>query len=93
MDRVTTIDEFEQEIETVMCERRVDREEAETIVALRHGELHGDGDLLFTRPLTDEQRRRLRIGWSIFDVIAEDQAREDDVGTAPGLPAPVDRLP
>ncbi len=81
MDHVTTANEIDQEIETVMSERGVDRDEAATIVGLRRGELLGDGDILFMRPLTDEQRRRLGLGRSIHDVVAADRARQNGTKT------------
>ena len=69
------MDEIEQEIQTIMRNQNVDREEAATIVGLRRGELLGDGDILFMRPLTGEQRRLLGLGRSIHEVIAEARAR------------------
>jgi hypothetical protein len=84
MDRMTTVDEIEQEIQAIMRDRSVDREEAATIVGLRRGELHGDGDLLFMRPLTDEQRHRLGLGRSIHEVVAEQRMRRG--GDAPSAP-------
>ena len=91
MDRVTTTDEIEREIEAVMCDRGVDRDEAETIVGMRRGELLGDNDILFVRPLTDEQRRQLRIGRSIDEVIAADRARQGDGEASPMVRAAIGR--
>jgi hypothetical protein len=77
MDRVATIDEIEVEIQATMRERGVDRIEAETIVGMRHGELHGDGDILVLRKLTPDQRRALGLGRSIQEVFAAQQARKN----------------
>jgi hypothetical protein len=67
----------------------VDRDEAETIVGMRRGELLGDGDILFMRPLSNEQRHRLRIGRSIDDVLAAQRARQN--GDVSPVPAANDR--
>ena len=76
MDGVTVAEEIEQEIQTVMREQGVDRIEAETIVGLRRGELFGD--ILVLHPLTDEQRRELRLGRSIDDVLAAERALHEE---------------
>jgi hypothetical protein len=91
MDRVETTDEIELEIQAVMRERDVDRVEAETIVGMRRGELHGDRDILVLRRLTPEQRRTLGLGRSIDDVLAAQRARQN--GDASPTPAVVERLP
>jgi hypothetical protein len=75
MDRLATTDEIELEIQAVMREHGVDRIEAETIVGMRYGELHGDRDILVLRRLTPEQRRRLGLGRSIDDVLAAQRTR------------------
>jgi hypothetical protein len=59
MDHRMTTEEFEREIEETMLRQGVDYGQAEVIVAMKHGELHGD--LLSIHPLTDEQRRRLSM--------------------------------
>ncbi|HEY7035282.1 MAG TPA: hypothetical protein VH482_28345 [Thermomicrobiales bacterium] len=89
MLRTITVDETEQEIETVMREQRGDRIEAETIVGLLRGELHGDNDILVLRPLTDEQRCRLGLGRSIDDVLTAQRVRQNS--DASPTPAAVDR--
>jgi hypothetical protein len=77
MDHITTVDEIEQEIQIIMRTQHVDYEEAATIVGLRRGELLGDRDILFMRPLSDEQRRRLGLGRSIHEVVAEARAKRN----------------
>jgi hypothetical protein len=89
MDRVETTDEIELEIRAVMREQGVDRVEAETIVGLRRGELHGDRDILVLRPLTPEQRHALGLGRSIDEVMAAQLARQN--GDASPSPAAIDR--
>jgi hypothetical protein len=77
-------DEIEEEIATVMREQGVDRIEAQTIVGTRRGELHGDNDILFIHPLTEEQRRWLGLGRSIHEVVAEESAqRNGDASPVP----------
>ena len=71
MDRIADIDEIDREIEETMRQQGLDRAEAQVIVGLRRGELHGDGDLLSIRPLTLDQKRR--IGRSIDEVLDEQQ--------------------
>lgn len=88
---MTTADEIEQEVQATMRERAVDRDEAETIVAIRRGELLGDGDILFMQPLSDELRRRLRLGRSIHEVVAEDQARQEGQEVSAGVVAGINR--
>lgn len=86
MDRVAEITQFEQEVEHVMREQGVDRAEAITLVALRHGEILGDGDLLCIQPMTPERRRRLGLGRPPEEVLAElgelDEMQTKDPKTA-----------
>ena len=82
MDRVMTSEEFEQEIQETMRAQDVDYGQAEFIVAMKYGELHGC--LLSIRPLTDEQRRRM--GRSLLEVMAE-LGELDDLPTEPEEPA------
>jgi hypothetical protein len=82
MDRIETTDEIELEIRAVMREQGVDRVEAETIVGMRRGELHGDRDILVLRALTPEQRRAIGLGRSIDEVLAEQLARQNS-GASP----------
>lgn len=93
MDHLTTVDEIEQEIQAVRRTQHVEYEEAAAIVGLRRGELVGDGDILFMRPLTDELRRRFCIGRSIDEVIAADRAREDREKASPEVPAAIGPSP
>jgi hypothetical protein len=88
MDRMTTVDEIEQEIDTVMREQGVDRIEAQTIVGLRRGEFLSD-DILVLRPLSDKQRRWLGLGRSIHEVVAEARAKRN--GDASPIPDAVER--
>jgi hypothetical protein len=82
MDRVMTTEEFEQEVRETMRSQGIDYDQAEVIVAMRHGELHGD--LLCVRPLTDEQRRRQRR--TLLEVMAE-LGELDDLPTETEEPA------
>ena len=74
MDDIKTTEEIEREIEATMRERGIDYGEAEIVVGLKYGELHND--LLYMRPLTDEQRRRHKR--TLLQVIAELDELDDD---------------
>jgi hypothetical protein len=67
MDDIKTTEDIEREIEATMRERGIDYGEAEIVVGLKYGELHND--LLYMRPLTDEQRRRHKR--TLLEVMAE----------------------
>lgn len=75
MDGLTIADQTEREIEATMREQGVDRIEAAAIVGMRHGTEHGEGDLLCVRPLSEALQRRLGIGRSIAEVLAEQHSR------------------
>jgi hypothetical protein len=87
----TTMDDIEQEILAVMRDQGVDRDEAETVVGMRRGELLGNGDILFMRSLTDAQKRRLGLGRTIHEVVAADRARENGAEVPATASAMVDR--
>src|SRR5215211_591019 len=77
MDRLAGVDEIEREIDETMREQGIERAAAQLVVGLHRGELHGDGDLLSLRPLTADQKRRLRLGRSIDEVLDEQHRREN----------------
>lgn len=76
MDREMMLEKFEREVQETMIDQGVEYGDAELIVAMKYGELHGDGDLLSIFPLTDEQRRLHRR--SLLDVMAELGERDDE---------------
>jgi hypothetical protein len=77
-----TIDDIEREIEATMRERGIDYGEAVLVVGMKHGEFHND--LLYMRPLTDEQRRRHKR--TLLEVMAE-LGELDDEPLDTGAPA------
>lgn len=58
MDRLMGIEQYSEEIERVMQEQDMDRDEAAIVVAMRHGDLVGD--VLIVGPQTEEQKRERR---------------------------------
>lgn len=78
MDHVRFDDDLEKEIEAVMAELGIDRLEAMLEIGLRHGQRFGDGDLVPLRPLTEEQQRRLGLGRTLDEVLAEERALKAD---------------
>lgn len=78
MDRLTR-DQLEQEVESVMRERGMDRAEATVIVWLKHGETYGDGDILIAPKLSPEQRQRLGLGRSLRQVMADLGELDEDL--------------
>lgn len=71
MDPLVATDEREMDVEATMEQLGVDREVALIVLGLRDAEVFNDGGLASVRPLTDEQRRRLRLGRSPEEVLAE----------------------
>jgi hypothetical protein len=76
MDRLTsrpTVTELsrEDEIQEVLRTTTLERIEAEFLVALRHGEI--DGDIVFTRPPTPEERRCMGL-----DPLDDDELDDDE---------------
>jgi hypothetical protein len=76
MDRMTTVAHprpptQDPLVEEIMRTTGVERPEAEFIAALERGEI--DGDIVFTRPPTPEERRRMGL-----DPLEDDEL-EDDV--------------
>ena len=64
MDRLTarptmTERSREEEIQEILRTTTLERIEAAFLVALSHGEI--DGDIVFTRPPTPEERRRMGL--------------------------------
>lgn len=71
----------EAEIEEVMRTTNLMRIEAAALVAGRHGEdvsdiVGPDG------PLSEEQRRRLGLGWSIADLVQSETVEDGDAESA-----------
>ena len=75
MDQLAQDLRLEDEIEAVMRREGVDRAEAITIVALRFGQVHGDGDLVSVRPLTDDEQERAGLSHTLDQVLAAQRAR------------------
>lgn len=94
MDREVTLEEFERKVEETMIGQGVEYGDAVLIVAMTYGELHGDGDLLSIRPLTDEQRRLHRR--TLLEVMADlgelDNEAEELDETVSSLPGRNDRV-
>lgn len=80
MDGVAEALNLERDIERVMAEEGVDRAEAITLLGLRLGEVHGDGDLVSLQPLTDDQRAASGLGRSIAEVLAAQRMRRQQPG-------------
>lgn len=97
MDRVTESVDLEQEVNQLVSEYGLERAEAITIVALRHGEVYGDGDLVSMRPLTEEQLARSGVNRSLREVLAAQRQRLRNGATRASLPdadeAPANRRP
>jgi hypothetical protein len=61
----------EEAVQEVLRTTSVERAEAESIVALERGEI--DGDVVFTRPPTPEERRRMGL-----DPLDDDELEDDE---------------
>jgi hypothetical protein len=87
MDHLMTAEDIEREIQVTMRERGIDYGEAQIVVGMKYGELHGD--ILYMRPLSEKQRRRHQR--TLREVMVElgelDDAQEADgvvASTKPG---------
>src|SRR5687767_15160571 len=74
MDHLSIDEEFDREVRQTMSDHGIDREEAFLIVALRRGEVYGDGDLVSVRPLSPDERRSIGLDLDPEQVIAQDRA-------------------
>ena len=79
MARLTPTTKRDVDIEAVMKEFGVDEIEAAFIAALERGEI--DGDIVFTKPLTAEERRRFGLDIVVGE---EDELNLDDEDDAGG---------
>jgi RPA family protein len=77
MERLLGVEQFADEIDTVMREQDIDRDTAAIVVAMRHGDLVGD--VLIVGTLTDEQKRRRRR--TLREVMIELGELDDDTGS------------
>jgi hypothetical protein len=90
MDRHLTIAEIEQAIDSTMRDLGVDRGQAEVIVAMTSGELHGD--LLAVRPLSPEQRqKRARTLREAMADLGESADNDEKDQEAPAIDPAVNR--
>jgi hypothetical protein len=62
-------------VQEVMRKYGCGRDEAILAVALEHGEVYGDGDLVCLHPLTPEQRRAIGLDYDLGQVIAANRVR------------------
>lgn len=67
--------ETERLVQDMMDSKGCGFEEAIYLVALERGEVYGDGDLVSTRRLTPEERRRIGLVHDPDQVMAETLAR------------------
>jgi hypothetical protein len=76
MANMITPAEREQRIQRLVDRTSLTREEAEEVVAIALGE--SDGDVVSTRPLTPEERRRIGLGLTMEEALErmEQRARE-----------------
>jgi hypothetical protein len=58
MDRLMGVEQFAEEIDAVMQDQAIDRDEAAIVVAMRHGDLVGD--VLIVGSLSEEEKRMRR---------------------------------
>jgi hypothetical protein len=76
MDGVGIAEDLERQIEEIMTDLGLTREEALIVLGRSPGYALGDSDIVCIHPLTDEEWRRLGLGRNFREVLAEQEARQ-----------------